>query len=65
MIFTLIDIVIDLTFWTTKKIYNTGHYIIYGPSKSEAQLLIENKESIELLRRDILELQSKLDQIEK
>ena len=65
MVLTFIaDVVLDVTFWTTKKVYNTGYWLIYGSPKLEMELLIEKQnETIQLLNKNILKLNEKIDKI--
>ena len=47
MIFTILTgITLDVTFWTLKKMYGICKWAIFGNSKSETMLLLENQTKI-------------------
>ena len=63
MVLTFIaDIVLDVTYWTSKKVYNAGYWLVWGTPKSEVELLIQKQnETIQLLNENVLKLNQKID----
>ena len=57
VIFTLLDVSIQTTWWITKNIYYVGRYMIYGKQKTEGEI-IEEKVGEKLEK--ILENEAKL-----
>lgn len=45
VVFALLDLSIQTTWWVTKKIYYAGKYMIYGSQKSEAEIREEKVEA--------------------
>ena len=63
--FTLAEITLEMSFWGLKKVYDIGYWIVKGHRKSETEILLEKQnETIELLHKDLLELNKKLETIE-
>lgn len=65
MVLTFIaDVVLDVTYWTGKKIYNTGHWLIWGTPKTETELLLaKQNETIQMLHENVVKLNKKLDKL--
>lgn len=54
VLFALLDLSLQTSWWVTKKIYYAGKYMIYGSQKSEAELREERVEAKldEILKRE-------------
>ncbi len=51
MILTLLDLGVNITWWTCKQTYNAIHYMIYGRQLTDRELLMIE---IQKLRQEIL-----------
>lgn len=54
---TLVDISVSAVWWVTKGVYYTGKYIIYGPPKTEKEIM--NEMIDEKLKKILEEKESK------
>jgi len=67
MVFTtMLDITLDLTVWSLKKMYGISVWAIFGTKRTETELLLENQtKTIELLHKDLVKITKQLEKIEK
>ena len=66
VITTLADITIDVSIWSVRKIYNMGHWLVWGTQKTETEILIENQQkTIHLLQKNIETMNKRLEHIEE
>jgi hypothetical protein len=57
VLFALLDLSLQTSWWVTKKIYYAGKYMIYGSQKSEAEL---REERVEAKLDEILKHESEI-----
>ena len=62
----LADMTLDMTIWSVKKVYDIGHWVIWGRQKSQTEILLENQNKIiETLHQDLQTINKRLEHIEK
>lgn len=62
----LADLTIDVSVWGVRKIYNMGHWLVWGTQKTETEILIENQQkTIDLLQKNIENMSKRLEYIEE
>ncbi len=54
VIFTLLDISLQTTWWVSKNIYYAGRYLIYGKQKTESEIMEEKMEKLIQHEADLL-----------
>jgi hypothetical protein len=66
VLIALADMTLDMTIWSVKKVYDIGHWIIWGRQKSQTEILLENQNKIiETLHNDLQSINKRLEHIEK
>lgn len=66
VLFALADMTLDMTIWSVRKVYDIGHWVMWGRQKSPTELLIEKQTKvIETLHRDLETINKRLEHIEK
>ena len=60
------DVVLGVTFWSGKKVYNVGHWLVWGKQKSETEKMLEKQnKTIEILHNDLLKLNEKMEKMQR
>ena len=62
VLLTLIELSVKSVFWIGANLYNGGHYLIYGPTKTKEQIL---SEKIDDLDSKYKELKSEYDNFKR
>ena len=66
VLFAIADMTLDMTLWSVRKVYDIGHWVIWGRQKSPTELLIEKQTKvIETLHKDLETINKRLEHIEK
>lgn len=67
MVLTAIaDITLEVGFWSVKKIYGIGYWLVWGTPKTETEILIEKQnETIQTLHEDLIKINNRLQKIEE
>lgn len=62
MLFAILEFALESGFWTAKKTYALGYWMMYGTPKSETEILLERQNKI--LKEELDKINSRLEKIE-
>jgi len=63
---TLTELTIDVSVWSVCKIYNMGHWLVWGTQQTDTEIIICNQQkTIDLLQKNIDSMNTRLMFIEE
>ena len=61
----LTDIALEFSFWSTKQLYNTTYWLIWGHRYSpEEKLILKQNKELKIISEQLLMLNERLDKLE-
>jgi plasmid maintenance system killer protein len=61
---TVADLTLNISFWSIKKIYNIGYWVLWGTPKSEVEILLEKQsKKMEIMHQELINIHKRLNEI--